>query len=240
MQDNKTSRGDLPLWVFTYSYKSIIRVGIIILEEVCGVRGNSNAKVEIALVMLIAICMLMLIQISNIKLNEVMSTNNSIILRENPDKEIDNLLTKEIIKYKPDACTMMEIYDDNYNMIMRVPFSPIDDTPRSYFNLGDHKGLKDLLGKYPEGHTRIQMGDNEEDVYFRWTETNDSKRRLAIIYIARPVVKHLWLIPFLCYLILILIFILVVRVRMSCQLDRINFYHKTSMRVQSRMFNKNE
>lgn len=199
-------------------------------------KRNNRVSMEISLVVLIALCMLMLIHVSNTKLNEVLSSNNSLIVRENPDAQIDSLLAKEILKYNPDACTMMEVYDGNFNVVIRVPFSTDDPRNRTFFDLNEYKTLKELLMKYPEGHTRIAMGDKEEDVYFRWTETNESKRRLAIIYIARPVVKNLWMIPFLCYLILILIFTLVVRLHMSCQRDRIDYYHKTSMRVQNRIF----
>lgn len=202
-------------------------------------KRNNSAKIEIALVVIIAMCMLLLIHISNSKIEEVLATNKSIIVRENPDPQIDSALGKEIVKYKPDACSMMEVYDGNFNVIIRVPFGTDDNINNDHFNLNNYANLKDLLMKYPEGHTRIQIGDKEEDVYFRWTETNDSKRRLAIIYISRPTVQNLWMIPFLCYLILILIFVLVVRVHLSCQRDRIDYYHKTSMRVQSRIFNKN-
>jgi hypothetical protein len=196
---------------------------------------NNNAKVEIFLVVLIALCMLTLIHVSTSKMNEVLSTNNSILLRENPDKVLDGLLGKEIVKYHPDPHTMMEVYDEKFNTIISVPFDNDNDhNKHRSINLVEYDGLRALYTKYPEGHSRIQIGDIEEDVYFRWTEaSSDSKKRLAIIYIARPIVKNLWMIPFLCYLILILIFILVVRLRVSCQQDRINYYKKTSARVQN-------
>ena len=194
---------------------------------------NNNAKTEIFLIVMIAICMLTLIHVSNTKMNEVLSTNNSIILRTNPDKHIDGLLAKEMLQYKEEACTMMETYDNNFNITGRLPFD--DDANKIHHlpDLKDYDGLKVLLKKYPEGHTRIRIGDNEEDIYFRWTKTTNSEERLVLIYIARPIVKNLWMIQFLCYLILILIFILVVRLRVSCQNDRINYYQKTSARIQN-------
>lgn len=196
---------------------------------------NNNVVIDIILVGLIALCMLTLIHVSNNKLNEVLSTNNSIILRENPDKYVDGLLAKELVKYKLDACTMVETYDQDFNVILRIAFND-DYQDRNFSDLKRHESLKQLFNKYPEGHTRMQIGDHEEDVYFRWTETNNSERRLALIYLARPVVKNLWMIPFLCYLILILIFILVVRLYISRQRDRIDYYHKTSINVQNKIF----
>lgn len=195
---------------------------------------NNNAKIEIFLVVLISICMLALINVSTSKMNEVLLSNNSIILRDNPDKMIDSLLANEISKYKLDPCTMMEVYDSDFNMIISVPFETDDNHQKhAPVNLKAYDTLRELYNKYPEGHTRLVIGEYEEDIYFRWTETNDSKKRLAVIHISRPIVKNIWMIPFLCYLILILIFILVVRLRVSCQKDRINYYQKTSTRVQN-------
>ena len=203
-------------------------------------RKKNDIKIEISLVILIALCMLMLINVSNTKINEVLAGNNSILLRENPDKQIEKLLAKEMSTYQIEACTLMEIYDGNFELIGRVPFVDGHDHSHIQGGIKNHERLKAIFKKYPEGHTRIEIGDKEQDIYFRWTTKNSTgEDRFVLFYVARPVVKNLWVIPFLCYLILILIFTLVVRLRMSCQRDRINYYHNSSMRVQSRMLNKN-
>jgi hypothetical protein len=180
--------------------------------------------------------MLTLIHVSNSKLNEVLSGNNSILLRENPDKQIEGLLAQEMIPYKLEACTMMETYDKDFNLLGRIPF--VDGYDHNVPDIRKYDKLISLFNKYPEGHTRLQRGDNEEDIYFRWTNTTSGDRVFVLIYISRPVVHNLWMIPFLCYLILILIFTLVMRLRMSCQKDRIEYYHRSSMRVQSKIFDK--
>lgn len=202
-------------------------------------KNTDNVKIEIFLVILIALCMLTLINVSNSKVNEILASNNSILLRQNPDTQIEGLLSKEMLMYKTEACTMMETFDSNYNLIGRIEF--VDDHHNHHTpDIKKYPALQSLFNQYPEGHARIQIDDCEEDIYFRWTDTDSGRHILAVIYIARPIVKNLWMIPFICYLILILIFILIIRLRMSCQKDRICFYHKTAVRVQNRMLNKNE
>lgn len=202
-------------------------------------KDRDNVKIEIFLVVLIALCMLALINVSNSKVNEILSSNNSILLRENPDNQVEKILAKEMSVYKTEACTTMETFDSNFNLIGRIDF--IDHHHSHHTpDIKKYPDLQELFKKYPEGHARIQIDDNEEDIYFRWIDTDSGRHVICVVYIARPIVKNLWIIQFLCYLILILIFILVVRLHMSRQRDSINFYHKTSMRVHSRIFNKNE
>lgn len=193
-----------------------------------------NTKIEITLVVLIALCMLLLINIVSNKMNEIIINNNSIILRENPDKYIDGLLAKELMKYKLEACTMVETYDKDFNLVIRIPL--VDDQSGMVFpDLNNHINLKEVFKKYPEGHTQIQIGDHEEDVYFRWTKTSDSQPRLVLIYLSKTITKNLWMIPFLCYFMLFLIFILVIRLHLHCQEDRIDHYHKLSVNAQNRL-----
>lgn len=192
-----------------------------------------SIKIEILLVILISLCMLLLINIVTEKMNEF--TFNNSIIRENPDKYVDSLLAKELMKYKLEACTMIETYDQDFNLIIRIPL--VDDQEGMVFpNLKDHINLKEVFKRYKEGHTQIKIGDHEEDVYFQWTMTSDSQTRLVLIYLSKAVTKNLWMIPFLCYFILILIFILVIRLHLSRQEDRIDHYHKLSVNNQNRMF----
>lgn len=190
---------------------------------------NSSVAIEIFIVALIALCMIILINISDQKIDEVLGTRDSIILRKNPDDTIDEILAKEIKMFRTNACTMVEAYDENFKLVLEMPF----DETHVHSDLRNFQALQDLFKKYEEGHTRIIINDEEEDIYFRWTANDKGESRLVIMYMSRPVVKHLWLIPFLCYVILILIFALLVRFRLSQQNDRIHHYQDTTKSVQT-------
>ena len=197
-------------------------------------KNNSiSIRIEILLVAVIAICMLVLINFTNNKIEEVLTSNNSIILRDNPDAYLDTLLGNEFKKYELEPCTITETYDSDFTMRLRVPFSNDDREQHRAFSIKENDGLKEIFNKYPEGHTRMRIGEIQQDIYFRWTDTNDGQRRLVIVYLSRPIVKNLWIIPSLCYFILILIFILVVRLRISYQKDRIAYYQKNSTNIQN-------
>ena len=110
-------------------------------------KNTDNVKIEIFLVILIALCMLTLINVSNSKLNEVLSTSNSILLRQNPDEQIEGLLNKEMRMYKTESYTMMETFDSNYNLIGRIDFHD-DHRNHNTPDIKNYPALQSLFNQY--------------------------------------------------------------------------------------------
>ena len=185
-------------------------------------KGKNNSLIDITIIICISFCMILLIHFIHFKFNEVMVTQDALITRDNQDEVIKHLFYKEIQKIKKTPSTMIEVYDENYNKILFLTFN------EEYFksediNLKKNKSLKNLFGEFMSGYTRVDIDDIYQDVYFKWID-NDGERNLVIIYIAKPKIKHLWAVPVLCGIIVILIFILIFRMIINKQNIKLSQY----------------
>lgn len=191
---------------------------------------GSKLTVEIFIILLIALCMLFLIDFSNKKLDEViLSDREALLMSHDPNNPVHEDLAKEIIDFRPDACKMIEVYSENFESLLKVHFK---ENHNHEENIKDYNRLIKLFKTNKEGHTNITIGDEEEDVYFRWTKTANDEMCLVVIYMSRPVVKNLWVFSFICYTILILIFILLLRLLLRQYQGRIRIYQATSHEVR--------
>lgn len=191
-------------------------------------------NIERAIVFSIALCMIFLINFANTKLNEiVISEREALLMKHNPINPIHNELAQKIREFRPDVCKMIEVYSDEFNQLFSVQFK--ENSPTINNNLSDYAELVELFETNEEGHTNIKIGDDEEDIYFQWTTTSEGKRYLIIIYMSKPIVENLWVFEFVCYLILILIFILIIRLHIIQQQDKIRYYQKISNETRRKL-----
>ena len=152
---------------------------------------------EIAITLAIAACMIFLINFANAKMEEItISNKESLLINHDPTNPIHEELAGEIVKFKPGACKLIDFPD-----------------------------LVNLLRNNAEGHTEVTINGIDENVYFRWSETSRGEHYLVMVYMSQPVVNNLWVFPFVCYMILIMIFILLIRIHIIQHNEKIQYYN---------------
>lgn len=205
-------------------------------------KKQSNFKLfEIILVVLIAICMMFLIQVSKNKIGRLVSERDPIITESaTVDTELSLQLSEIFKTFKPVSCTMIESYDKDFNQLLRICFHSecyLDDGTINHIcspiDIKDHPLLKDILSKNMEGTTQISIGDKEENIYFRWIADANHDMTLTLVYLSRPeMVGELWLIELLCYIVLILVCVLVIRLLFFQKRQMISEYKISSDRLR--------
>lgn len=193
-------------------------------------RRKNNLNIELILVFVIALLLLFLINFANNKLNEIITSDREALLIEHdPNNPVHEELANEILDFRPDACKMIEVYSSDFQPLFRVQFEKQQDYGNTLLN---HQDLVDLFETHKDGHTSIVINDIEEDIYFRWEETSSGEMCLIIIYMSRPVVTNLWVFNAVCYAILILVCILIIRLYLKNHAEKIRYYTKLSCDVQ--------
>lgn len=203
-------------------------------------KGNFRIKrifmyIEIAIVFMIAGCLLILINFSDGKFEEVQGlTQEAMLVEHDPDNPVHDQLAQEIMEYRPNSYKMIEIYSEDFERIMKVQFQEDDefvDQP-----ITDYPDLVNLFRSHQDGHTSITIDDMDEDIYFRWSELGDDGYQcLMIIYISRHVVENTWVFHMICYIILILVFILLIMLLLQQYRDKVEYYKSISMNVDDRL-----
>lgn len=190
-------------------------------------------RVETLIIIIIAICMVFLINFTHEKLNDFARLEQeALLVNHDPSNPIHDKLAKEIMQYRPDAYKMIEIYKPDFSILMTLQFIPGANYET---NLKDHPELIELFYNNEEGHTQIKIGDKEEDVYFRWTSGENNDKYLIVIYASRRPVRNMWMFTFVCYMVLLLIFALLIRLRMTHYNDKISQYKSISDDLKSRL-----
>lgn len=178
---------------------------------------------EIIIAIAIAICMIFLINFANAKMEEVIISNKeSLLINHDPLNPIHEDLAEEIVKFRPGACKMIDVYSEDLEPLFTVQFY---DNNTEHASLRDFPDLVDLLRNNEEGHTEISIDGIDENVYFRWSETSRGEHYLVMVYMSQPEVNNLWVFSFICYLILILVFILLIRIHIIQHNEQIRAYH---------------
>lgn len=201
--------------------------------------------VSVSISILIAICIVFLIQFTNMKFDELInSADEAVLVHQDTNSPIQEELATLIMEYKPDACKMIEVYTSDFQPIISFQFlsadpeSEVTDSAliEDMKTITSYPELVELFKENEEGYTTIQIGDTKEDVYFHWvTMATTGEENLAIMYMSRPVVHDLWIFSFVCYMILILVFVLVMYLILSQNDERIKNYQRISNDVQNTM-----
>lgn len=203
-------------------------------------KGNFRSKriymyIEIIIILAIAVCLLILINFSDGKFEEVQGlTQEAMLVEHDPDNPVHDELAREIMEYRPNSYKMIEIYSEDFERIMKVQFQEDDeyvDQP-----ITDYPDLIKLFRSHQDGHTSITVDGMDEDIYFRWSELGDDGYQcLMIIYISRHVVENTWVFHMICYIILILVFILLIILLLQQYRDKVEYYENISMNVNDRL-----
>lgn len=177
---------------------------------------------ETIIILVIALCVIFLNSFTTIKMSELESSgNDALFIRQDLPYEDSEILAEEIVQYHPDTCKMIEMYDENFEMVFSVQF---DEKVIECNNIHNYPELIELLKESKEGQTTITIGDAEEYVYFQWTTNNRNENRLLLVYTAKQEVQNIWIFSFVCYMVMILIFVLLIKMHTCNFSERIKHY----------------
>jgi hypothetical protein len=197
-------------------------------------KKRCDGLVDRIIVIAIAVCIVAMINVANSKINEIYDAHkSSLMMNDVSDTGVSEVLSDQIEMYRPGTCKMIEVYNGDLTLLFRIQFN--EDNITEYGDLNDYPELKELLQNHKEGSTTITTDDEEEDIYFRWTKTDTGEDRLAIIYMTTKIVKNVWVISFLGYIVLILVFILLIRMRLHSHSSSIKRYQELSEEVHSKL-----
>lgn len=207
--------------------------------------NNKKSRVikhlETFIVILIAGCMIFLINFTNTKLEQFTALEEEVILiNHNPADPIHNQLAQEIVAYRPDTYKMIEIYTEEFNILMSLQFMETEVPDRCIENYPE---LVELFSLNNEGHTDFMYTDREgneikQDIYFKWVTASDNERYLIITYSMYHPVDNLWVFNFIAYTVIILVFLLLISIKVVSYNEKIKQYESVSKSVRSRIIEK--
>ena len=185
------------------------------------------------IVICIAILMAGLISLINYNFNQIIHDTDTLIFRENENMIVSDQLRSGMENYKVEKFPMLEIYDKEYNQLLRLPLDTDPHDSIRYDTMKNHTDLQETFSQYDEGYTKMNVDGYDEDIYFSWVITSDGHKQLIIVYLSRPAIKLMWAIPFICYLILLLVFVIIIRIQLSIRRSKIEQYNKSALSVQN-------
>lgn len=191
---------------------------------------NRRVNLEIPIVVTIAILMVILIKFSDDKLNELIVSDAEALFMSvdhNPNDTMHTELAEKISEFRPDTYKMIEVFDSNLDLIIRVQFDENDQ----YEDIVNYPELRELLLNNEDGHTSIEVNDEwNEYVYFKWSASEEGEMYLFIIYTYKPIVRNFWVFHAICYAILMMICGLLIRLSMRSYSDKLKYYKEISAR----------
>lgn len=199
------------------------------------IKKGTSMTIEIILVVIIAACMIFLNYWTTSKISELQRVNrNSIFIDDDLPMEDDGELVEELKTYLRSPCKMIELYDEHTNLLFQITFD--DDGHKNVARpngIKDHRRLTKLIGTNQEGQATLRIGHSEQDVYYKWIVNSKNEKRLIIIYNEIVEVKGIWLFSFVCYIVMILVFILFIRFLTRSSKERVKHYEHTTNMIKS-------
>lgn len=199
-------------------------------------KKNSSFKIETIIIILIAGCMIFLVDFTNNKIDEFSRLEEeAMLVNHDPSNPIHEQLAQEIIEYRPDTYKMIEIYTEDFEIMMTLQFI---ESGLKNIDLDDYPDLVDLFNNNEEGHTELFFGENneiKEDIYFKWVKASDNNKYLMIVYSSIHPVQNIWIFNFVCYLVLLLVFLLLLRMHLKNYKEKVQQYEQLSDDLKKRL-----
>ena len=217
-----------------------------VLEKIS--RINKFKKIEIGIMISIAMCVIVLNQYTVYKISESEGTaiGDSFINNEidcdagdfitdyyvplGGDEEIMQDTDIEIITTNADlssSCESIEIYDEDLKMLTQVNFKE-ELNP----NLTSSEEFLNLINTQDEGQLKIRLNGKDHVVYFTWATNTKNEKRLIVLYDGHNKLGSVWILSFIYCIAILLIFVLIVLMHMTNYRSKINLYKKTTKDVR--------
>ena len=190
-------------------------------------------NVDTLIIVLIAISIMFLNSFTLSKLDELQKAKNeAIFVKGDVVFGDEERFAEEIVSYLPDSYKMIELYDENLELGFQVRFSD-EYIPKA--DITQYPNIVEILRNNEEGQTKVDIGGTEQDVYFKWID-NEGQRRLLIVYSSIQAVSGLWIFSFVCYGVLLLVFILFIRLKFRTYKDNTTQYASSTKRIRDAMY----
>lgn len=194
-------------------------------------KETTNTIVNMVIVAMIAVGIILLnfVTIAKIKDYDEAIKDAMFIQDDLPVINNDTALA-EVMRYQSDTYNMIEVYDEHMTLMMSVQFGDeINHFPTG--NITDYPELMDQLKTNQNGKFIIEPGDDvsKEEISFNWLTNCQGEKRLIVIYSMMPLVKDVWVISTICYAILILVLVLMLKFLLHRYSDRISMYKYLSI-----------
>lgn len=188
--------------------------------------NKSNKKhlitIETIIIIAIAGCMLFLNFFTSNKLEQLeRAGDEALFIRQDLPYSEDKELSEEILQYRPDSFKMIEMYSEDFELLLSISFRD-ENTPDNDIN--NYPELINLLKSNQYGETVISIDGYEEAVHFQWVTNNRNEKRLMIIYSSKPEVANIWVFNLVCYIVIVLVFLLLIRMHIRRYHEKINEY----------------
>ena len=183
-----------------------------------------SSQVDTIIVLLIAACLIFINGFTVRKLNELEHAGKSaIFIKDDIQVFEDETLSEEIRDFIPEAYKMIELYDENLDLLFQAKFVDVKE-PSTKTDIKKYSSLTDILYNNEEGQTSLTINDEEQNIYFKWVMNSRNEHRLLIVYSSIKQVSGIWIFSLMCYITLILVFVLLIRIRTASYHDKIRQY----------------
>lgn len=194
-------------------------------------KETTNTIVNMVIVAMIAVGIVLLNFVTIAKIKDYdEAIKDAMFIQDDLPVINDNSALAEVMRYQSDTYNMIEVYDEHMTLLMSVQFGDeINHFPTG--NITDYPELMDQLKTNQSGKFIIEPGDDvsKEEISFNWLTNSQGQKRLIVIYSMMPLVKDVWVISTICYAILILVLVLMLKFLLHRYSDRISMYKYLSI-----------
>lgn len=195
-------------------------------------KETTNTIVNMVIVAMIAVGIVLLNFVTIAKIKDYdEAIKDAMFIQDDLPVINDNSALAEVMRYQSDTYNMIEVYDEHMTLMMSVQFGDeINHFPTG--NITDYPELMDQLKTNQNGKFIIEPDDDDvskEEISFNWLTNSQGQKRLIVIYSMMPLVKDVWVISTICYAILILVLVLMLKFLLHRYSDRISMYKYLSI-----------
>ena len=188
---------------------------------------HANEKfryIETIVMIIIAGCMIFLNIFTTQKLSALEhSKKDAMFVMDEIVFNNDEDFTKEIVEYLPEPYKLIEVYNDKLELQFHVEFNDHHDAKKD--SLSNYPNLISILKSHEEGQTTTKIGDSEQDIYFKWLNSSGGKH-LLMVYSSAEEVKGLWLFTLICYIVIVLVFLLLISSKIRSYHEKVKEYNE--------------
>lgn len=194
---------------------------------------NYSRIFETGIIIAIAACVIFLNMFTTKKFTDLEeAAHDALFVVDSIPISEDDVFAEQIRDYLPDTYKMIELYDINLELLLRIQFDNDQTEPR---DIRENDEIMSVIANTTEGQAHISVGEMEQDFYYRWLENSKGEMRLLTVYSKIHNVQNLWVFSFVCYLIMVLIFILLIRLHIRRYQDHISRYRESTNNLSSSM-----
>lgn len=169
----------------------------------------TKLRPELFIIMGIIFCLIFILEHNRtsratgyIHINE----NGSIgILRSN--KEVRKYEKEKLIKFHPDACRMIELYDANLQEISHIAYV---DTHEEFHNIKEYVEIRQLAIENKSGSIIKKIDDELIEIHYTWSSSDKLERFLIIFASSKDTELAISRYNIICYIAIALSFLILV------------------------------